>query len=64
VSRANAERFLQEGVCTIAELANSDPVDLALRTNQPFHLVQMHEARVASALAEAHRSRDSLRRAA
>lgn len=39
VSRANAERFLEEGVATIAELANSDPVDLALRTNQPVDYV-------------------------
>jgi hypothetical protein len=39
VSRSNAERFMEEGVSTIAELANSDPVDLALRTNQPFDYV-------------------------
>jgi hypothetical protein len=39
VSRSNAERFMEEGVSTIAELANSDPVDLALRTHQPFDYV-------------------------
>jgi hypothetical protein len=39
VSRSNAERFLEAGISTIAELANSDPVDLALRTNQSFDYV-------------------------
>ena len=39
VSRSNAERFMEAGVSTIAELANSDPVDLALRTNQSFDYV-------------------------
>jgi hypothetical protein len=39
VSRSNAERFMEAGISTIAELANSDPVDLALRTNQSFDYV-------------------------
>lgn len=39
VSRSNAERFMEEGINTISELANADPIDLALRTNQSFDYV-------------------------
>jgi hypothetical protein len=39
VSRSNAERFMSEGINTIAQLANADPVDLALRTNQSFDYI-------------------------
>ncbi len=38
VSRSSAERFIDEGVTTIAELAWSDPVDLTLRTNKGVRL--------------------------
>ena len=39
VGKANAERFSDEGVSTIAELAWTDPVDLAVRTNFDFNYV-------------------------
>jgi len=39
VSKSSAERFMDEGTNTIAELAWSDPVDLTLRTNQEFDYV-------------------------
>jgi hypothetical protein len=39
VSRSSAERFMDEGINTIAELAWSDPVDLTLRTNKEFDYV-------------------------
>jgi hypothetical protein len=39
VGKANAERFSDEGVTTIAELAWTDPVDLAMRTNFDFNYV-------------------------
>ena len=39
VGKTNAERFYDEGVTTIAELAWTDPVDLAVRTNFDFNYV-------------------------
>lgn len=36
IGRAKAERFQDEGITTIAELAWTDPVDLAVRTNLQF----------------------------
>ena len=39
VSRSSAERFMDEGINTIAELAWSDVVDLSLRTNKEFDYV-------------------------
>jgi hypothetical protein len=39
VGRANAERYLDEGVTTIAELAWADPIDLTIRTNREFNYV-------------------------
>jgi hypothetical protein len=39
VSRSSAERFTDEGINTISELAWCDPVDLTLRTNQEFDYV-------------------------
>jgi len=39
VSRTNAERFLDEGVSTIAELAWADPIDLSIRANRDFNYV-------------------------
>jgi hypothetical protein len=39
VGKGNAERFADEGVTTIAELAWTDPVDLAVRTNFDFNYV-------------------------
>lgn len=39
IGKANAERFADEGVTTIAELAWTDPVDLAVRTNFDFNYV-------------------------
>lgn len=39
IGKANAERFSDEGVTTIAELAWTDPVDLAVRTNFDFNYV-------------------------
>lgn len=39
MSRSSAERFMDEGINTIAELAWSDPVDLTLRTNKEFDYV-------------------------
>ena len=39
VSKSSAERFMDEGINTIAELAWSDPVDLTLRTNKEFDYV-------------------------
>jgi len=39
VGKQNAERFSDEGVTTIAELAWTDPVDLAVRTNFDFNYV-------------------------
>ena len=39
VGRTNAERFYDEGITTIAELAWTDPVDLAVRTNFQFNYV-------------------------
>lgn len=39
VGRTNAERYLNEGISTIAELAWSDPIDLTIRTNREFNFV-------------------------
>jgi hypothetical protein len=39
IGKANAEHFADEGVTTIAELAWTDPVDLAVRTNFDFNYV-------------------------
>jgi len=39
VGRSDAERFQDEGIATIAELAWVDPVDLAIRTNFEFNYV-------------------------
>ncbi len=39
VSRSAAERFMDEGINTIAELAWSDPVDVTLRTNKSFDYI-------------------------
>src|SRR5438067_752730 len=39
IGKVNAERFYDEGVTTIAELAWTDPVDLAVRTNFDFNYV-------------------------
>ena len=39
IGKTNAERFYDEGVTTIAELAWTDPVDLSVRTNFDFNYV-------------------------
>ncbi|HUO09309.1 MAG TPA: hypothetical protein VM008_13460 [Phycisphaerae bacterium] len=39
VGKTNAERFQDEGVTTIAELAWTDPIDLSIRTNFDFNYV-------------------------
>jgi hypothetical protein len=39
VNKANAERFQDEGINTIAQLAYCDPIDLTLRTNFDFNYV-------------------------
>ena len=39
VGRTNAERYLNEGISTIAELAWTDPIDLTIRTNRDFNFV-------------------------
>ena len=39
ITRTNAERFLDEGVSTIAELAWIDPIDLSIRANRDFNYV-------------------------
>jgi hypothetical protein len=39
VGRANAERYQDEGVSTIAELAWADPIDLTVKTNLEFNFV-------------------------
>jgi hypothetical protein len=39
IGKANAERFNDEGISTIAELAWADPIDLTIRTNRPFNYV-------------------------
>lgn len=39
VTKSNAERFRDEGVTTISELAWSDPIDLTIRTNFEFNYV-------------------------
>jgi hypothetical protein len=39
VTKTNAERFRDEGVTTITQLAYSDPIDLTIRTNFDFNYV-------------------------
>ena len=39
IGRSNSERFRDEGVTTIVELAWADPVDLTIRTNTEFSYV-------------------------
>lgn len=39
ITRTNAERFLDEGVSTIAELAWVDPIDLTIRANRDLNYV-------------------------
>jgi len=39
VGRSNAERYLDEGITTIAELAWSNPIDLTVRTNRDLNFV-------------------------
>lgn len=39
VGRSNAERYLDEGISTIAELAWTNPIDLTVRTNRDLNFV-------------------------
>ena len=39
VGRSNAERYLDEGISTIAELAWANPIDLTIRTNRELNFV-------------------------
>lgn len=39
IAKDNAERFKDEGITTISQLAYSDPVDLTIRTNFDFNYV-------------------------
>jgi hypothetical protein len=39
LGRSNAERYLEEGITTVAELAWADPIDLTIRTNRDFNFV-------------------------
>jgi len=39
ISKTNAERFYDEGICTIVQLAYADPIDLTIRTNFDFNYV-------------------------
>jgi hypothetical protein len=39
VGRTNAERYVDEGITTIAELAWADPIDLTIKTNREFNFV-------------------------
>lgn len=39
MGRSNAERYLDEGITTIAELAWSNPIDLTIRTNRDLNFV-------------------------
>ncbi len=39
ITKTNAERFYDEGVSTIVQLAYTDPVDLTIRTNFDFNYV-------------------------
>jgi hypothetical protein len=39
VGRSNAERYVDEGITTIAELAWADPIDLTIRTNRQLNFV-------------------------
>lgn len=39
IGRSNAERFQDEGITTIVELAWTDPIDLTIRTNREFSFV-------------------------
>lgn len=39
IGRSNAERYLDEGISTIAELAWTNPIDLTVRTNRDLNFV-------------------------
>ena len=39
ISKTNAERFYDEGIATIVQLAYTDPIDLTIRTNFDFTYV-------------------------
>jgi hypothetical protein len=39
IGKSNAERFKDEGITTISELAYADPIDLTIRTNFDFNYV-------------------------
>ncbi|HWN10219.1 MAG TPA: hypothetical protein VNO50_13295 [Pyrinomonadaceae bacterium] len=39
IGRSNAERYGEEGISTIVELAWADPIDLTIRTNREFNYV-------------------------
>jgi len=39
ISKTNAERFYDEGISTIVQLAYADPIDLTIRTNFDFNYV-------------------------
>jgi hypothetical protein len=39
IGRSNAERYLDEGISTIAELAWTNPIELTIRTNRDFNFV-------------------------
>jgi hypothetical protein len=39
ISKTNAERFYDEGIATIVQLAYGDPIDLTIRTNFEFTYV-------------------------
>jgi len=39
IGRSNAERYAEEGVSTIVELAWADPIDLTIKTNHEFNYV-------------------------
>jgi len=39
IGKSNAERYADEGITTIAELAWADPIDLTIKTNREFNFV-------------------------
>lgn len=39
VGKSNAERYVDEGITTIADLAWADPIDLTIKTNRQFNFV-------------------------
>ncbi len=39
IGRTNAERFQEEGISTVAQLAWADPIDLMIKTNKDFSFV-------------------------